>query len=72
MKNSNYIILNRTRHLPARSAVPQQTAPPRTPHLIKGKIIVGVMGFVFKVMSLAFPLHMYVCVCVCVCVCVYI
>jgi len=40
--------------------------------LIKGKIIVGVMGFVFKVMSLAFPLHMYVCVCVCVCVCVYI
>jgi hypothetical protein len=29
MKNSNNIIGNRTRDLPACSAVPQQTAPPR-------------------------------------------
>jgi hypothetical protein len=31
MKNSNDIIGNRTRDLPACSAVPQPTAPPRTP-----------------------------------------
>jgi hypothetical protein len=66
MKSSSNIIGNRIRDLLARSAVPQPTAPQRTPHLIKGKIIDGVMGFVFKVMSVAFPLHMYVCVCVCV------
>ena len=30
MKNSNYTIGNRTRDLPACSAVPQLTAPPRT------------------------------------------
>ena len=31
MKNSNETIGNRTRHLPICSAVPQLTAPPRTP-----------------------------------------
>jgi len=31
MKNSNEIIGNRTRDLPACSAVPQPTAPPRAP-----------------------------------------
>jgi len=31
MKNSNDAIGNRTRDLPARSAVPQPTAPPRAP-----------------------------------------
>jgi hypothetical protein len=33
MKNSNYIIGNRTRDLPACSVVPQPTAPPRAPSL---------------------------------------
>ena len=33
MKNSNDTIGNRTRDLPACSAVPQPTAPPRTPGL---------------------------------------
>jgi hypothetical protein len=64
MKNSINIIENRTRDLPARNAVTQPTALPRTPHLIKGTIIRGVMGFVFKVMSVTFPLHIHVCVCV--------
>jgi len=32
VKNSNDIIGNRTRNLPACSAVPQPTAPPRTPY----------------------------------------
>ena len=31
MKNSNYTIGNQTRDIPACSAVPQPTAPPRTP-----------------------------------------
>ena len=31
MKSTNYPIVNRTRELPACSAVPQPTAPPRTP-----------------------------------------
>jgi len=31
MKNSNDIMVNRTRDLPACSAVPQPTAPPRAP-----------------------------------------
>jgi len=35
MKNSNDAIGNRTRNLPARSAVPQPTAPPRN-HLLGG------------------------------------
>ena len=67
-------IENRTGDLPYCSIVPQPTAPPRASHLIKGTIIDGVMGFVFKVISFVFPLHMYVCVyvCVCVCVCVYL
>jgi len=33
IKNSNDTIGNRTRYLPACSAVPQPTAPPRTPQL---------------------------------------
>ena len=33
MKNSNDTIENRTRDLPACSAVPQPTAPPRAPYL---------------------------------------
>jgi hypothetical protein len=33
MKNSNDIVGNRTRDLPACSAVPQPTAPPRVPLL---------------------------------------
>jgi hypothetical protein len=33
IKNSNYAIGNRTRDLPACSAVPQPTAPPRTPFI---------------------------------------
>ena len=39
MKNSNYIIENRTRDLPACSAVPQPTAPPATcpTHFTVGK-----------------------------------
>ena len=32
MKNSNGIIGNRTRDVPACSAVPQPTAPPRAPY----------------------------------------
>ena len=31
MKNSNYTIGNRTRNLPACSAMPQPTTPPRAP-----------------------------------------
>ena len=31
MKNSNDTIMNRTRELPTCGAVPQKTAPPRTP-----------------------------------------
>ena len=34
MKNSNDTIGNRTRDLPACSAVPQPTAPPRTPTVL--------------------------------------
>ena len=34
MKNSNYTIRNGTRDLPACSAVPQPTAPPRAPIII--------------------------------------
>jgi hypothetical protein len=36
MKNPNDIIGNRTRDLPACSAVPQPTAPPRAPPYIAG------------------------------------
>ena len=36
MKNSNDTIGNRTRDLPASSAVPQRTAPPRAPPLQRG------------------------------------
>jgi hypothetical protein len=40
MKNSSDTIGNRTRDLPACSAVPQPTAPPGTPiYLIKKKIL---------------------------------
>ena len=35
MKNSNDTIGNRTRDLPNCSAVPQPTAPPRTPRLLR-------------------------------------
>jgi len=35
MKNSNDTIGNRTRDLPACSALPQPTAPPRTPSSVK-------------------------------------
>ena len=35
MKNSNDTIGNRTRDLPACSAVPQPTAPPRAPEISK-------------------------------------
>jgi hypothetical protein len=38
MKNCNENIGNRTRDLPACSAVPQPTAPPRAPFLCKGKV----------------------------------
>jgi len=34
MKNSNDIIGNRTRDLPACSAVPQRTGPPRDPNFV--------------------------------------
>jgi hypothetical protein len=34
MKNSNDTIRNRTPDLPAVSALPQPTAPPRAPHFI--------------------------------------
>jgi len=37
MKNSNDTIGNRTRDLPACSAVPQLTATPRDPAVISGK-----------------------------------
>jgi hypothetical protein len=41
MKNSSDTIGNRTRDLPACSAVPQTTAPPRAPFLIrKGKFTI--------------------------------
>ena len=36
MKNSNDTNGNRTRDLPACSAVPQPTAPPRAPHYLQG------------------------------------
>jgi hypothetical protein len=39
MKNSNETIWNRTRDLPACSAEPQTTAPPRAPLLVVGKNI---------------------------------
>ena len=39
MKNSNVTTGNRTRDLPACSAVPQPTAPPRTPFLLKVKLL---------------------------------
>jgi hypothetical protein len=39
MKNSNYNIGNRIRDVPARSAVPQQTAPPRAPLGGLGRLI---------------------------------
>ena len=35
MRNSNDTIGNRTRDIPARSAVPQTTEPPRTPHIVQ-------------------------------------
>jgi len=35
MKNYNDTIGNGTRNLPARSAVPQPTAPPRGPHIVQ-------------------------------------
>jgi hypothetical protein len=38
MKNSNDIIGNRTSDLPACSAVPQPTTPPRAPTYISGHI----------------------------------
>jgi hypothetical protein len=34
MINSNYTTGNRTRDLPACSAVPQETAPPLAPHIL--------------------------------------
>jgi hypothetical protein len=34
-KNSKDIIGNRTSDLPARSALPQPTAPPLTPHIVQ-------------------------------------
>ena len=39
MKNSNDTIGNRTRDLPACSAVPQPTAPPRAP-AVKGILVI--------------------------------
>jgi len=44
MKNSNDTIGNRTRDLPACSAVPQQTAPPRTPIEIQYDILNIIFG----------------------------
>ena len=38
MKNSNDTIGNRTRDLPACSAMPRPTAPPRTPHIVVLKL----------------------------------
>jgi len=43
MKNANDIIGNRTHDLPACSAVPQQTAPPRTIHHVRSNKIRGIM-----------------------------
>jgi len=37
MKNSNDTIGNRTQDLPACSTVPQPTAPPRAPNLVKNR-----------------------------------
>ena len=48
MKNSSDIIGNRTRDLPACSAVPQTTAPPRTPSRNMNHI--KVIGF-FPILS---------------------
>jgi len=45
MKNSNDTIENRTRDLPACSAVPQPTAPPRDPNR---KNSAGKLGFLRK------------------------
>jgi hypothetical protein len=44
MKNSNDTIGNRTRDLPACSAVPQQTAPPRAPIEIQYDILNIIFG----------------------------
>jgi len=55
MKNSNDIIGNRTRDLPACSAVPQPTAPPRAPmslFVIKG---IPVCQFQYQSLSLSLP-----------------
>ena len=41
MKNSSDSIGNRTRFLPACSAVPQPTAPPRTPLYLTGMCVIS-------------------------------
>ena len=46
MKNSNYTIGNRTRDLPACSAVPQPTGPPRAPHILcRVKLFLTAVGY---------------------------
>jgi hypothetical protein len=56
MKNSNDIIGNRTRDLPASSAVPQPIAPPRGPKHVgnrnkQRRKIVHQDGFVYKIIQ---------------------
>jgi len=48
MKNSNYTIGNRTRDLPACSAVPQPNAPPRAPRCTKEHCLISVACAVDK------------------------
>jgi hypothetical protein len=62
MKNSNDTIGNRTRDVPACSAVPQPTAPPRTPAIIRRNPIFSdelgtCSGLIFGIIWYTLMLH---------------
>ena len=66
MKNYNNTIGNRTRDLPACSAVPQPTAPPRAPFEVYRILIIKVIKLLFNHLkfrhtrSLLFPTEVHV------------
>jgi hypothetical protein len=55
MKNSNYLIWNRTRGLPAYSTMPRTTAPPRAPSLFITKINGSVFTYCLILRLRVFP-----------------